>query len=275
MRMVIGDALHSLTDLGSGGAAAGRQRIPRRREDAPRGQPGLVGGPSAVRGGQSPDRQHGAQGRRLHLPGTQPDHRRHPRDRRGRRRPVLRLHQPARLSTRAGHRRHRIPAADPADHPRTRCRPGVAGARPAEPRRTDLRTGALVDRSPRRRLSLQRRRDHRRRARRVSPQRPDREADRCRTRRTTWCSPPTASPAPRATVIAATLGITDLDADRATSTGSGGRTCCWRCSTRCSPGCSRCPAGICAACSRCPSSEVAELLRGRRHPVDPPRRATI
>ena len=36
------------------------------------------------------------------------------RDRRGRRRPVLRLRQPARLPPRAGHRRHRVPAADAA-----------------------------------------------------------------------------------------------------------------------------------------------------------------
>ena len=28
------------------------------------------------------------------------------------------------------------------------------------------------------------------------------------------------------------------------------RTCCWRCSTRCSQGFSRCPVGICAGCSR-------------------------
>ena len=72
----------------------------------------VVGGPPAVRGRQPPHREHGAQGRRLHLPGTQPDHRRHPRDRRGRCGPVLRLHQPARLPPRAGHRRHRVPPAD-------------------------------------------------------------------------------------------------------------------------------------------------------------------
>ena len=35
-------------------------------------------------------------------------------DRRGRRGPVLRLRQPARLPARAGHRRHRVPAADAA-----------------------------------------------------------------------------------------------------------------------------------------------------------------
>ena len=34
-------------------------------------------------------------------------------------------------------------------------RPRLAGARPAEPRRTDLRTGALVDRPSRRHLHLQ------------------------------------------------------------------------------------------------------------------------
>ena len=33
MRLVIGDVLHSLADLGSGGAAAGRQRLPRRRAE--------------------------------------------------------------------------------------------------------------------------------------------------------------------------------------------------------------------------------------------------
>ena len=51
MRMVIGDVLHSLADLGSGGAAPGRQRLPRRGEEH-RGQPRLVRGPPAVRGGQ-------------------------------------------------------------------------------------------------------------------------------------------------------------------------------------------------------------------------------
>ena len=55
MRLVIGDALHSLADLGTGGAAAGRQRLPRRREERRRAA-GLVGGAPAVRGGEPPHR---------------------------------------------------------------------------------------------------------------------------------------------------------------------------------------------------------------------------
>ena len=62
---------------------------------------------------------------------------------RGRRRPVLRLRQPPRLPPRAGHRRHRVPPAHPAHLAGARGRPGLAGARPAEPRRADLRAGAL------------------------------------------------------------------------------------------------------------------------------------
>ena len=80
MRLVIGDALHSLADLGLRRAAAGRQRLPRRREER-RGHAGVVGGPPAVRGGQPLHRQHGAQGRRVHLPGAEPDDRRHQDDR--------------------------------------------------------------------------------------------------------------------------------------------------------------------------------------------------
>ena len=76
MRLVIGDALHSLGDLGSGALrldANGFLGV----EKSARGLPGLVGGPSAVRGGEPADREHGPQGRRLHLPGAQPHHRRH------------------------------------------------------------------------------------------------------------------------------------------------------------------------------------------------------
>ena len=47
MRLVIGDALHALADLGSRRAAAGRQRLPRRREDR-RGLAGVVGGAPAL-----------------------------------------------------------------------------------------------------------------------------------------------------------------------------------------------------------------------------------
>ena len=46
-------------------------------EKSAEGTPGLVGGPPAVRGGEPAHRQHGAQGRRLHLPGAEPHHRRH------------------------------------------------------------------------------------------------------------------------------------------------------------------------------------------------------
>ncbi len=81
MRLVIGDALHSLADLGSGGLRLDANGFLGRGEERGGGQPGLVGGPPAVRGGEPPDRQHGAQGRRVHLPGAQPDHRRHPGDR--------------------------------------------------------------------------------------------------------------------------------------------------------------------------------------------------
>ena len=76
MRLVIGDALHSLGDLGSGALrldANGFLGV----EKSADGLAGLVGGSPAVGGGQPADRQHGAQGRRLHLPGAQPDHRRH------------------------------------------------------------------------------------------------------------------------------------------------------------------------------------------------------
>ena len=110
MRLVIGDALHSLGDLGSGALrldANGFLGV----EKSPGGLAGLVGGPPAVRGGQPADRQHGPQGRRLHLPGAQPDHRRHQELVRTRRRPVVRLRQPSRLPPRDGHRRHRVPPA--------------------------------------------------------------------------------------------------------------------------------------------------------------------
>ena len=109
----IGDALHSLTDLGSGALRLDANGFLGVEKSAAEGA-GLVGGPPAVRGRQPPHRQHGAQGRRVHLPGAEPDDRRHPRGRRGRRRPVLRLRQPPRLPPRAGHRRHRVPAADAA-----------------------------------------------------------------------------------------------------------------------------------------------------------------
>ena len=56
MRLVIGDALHSLADLGTGGTAAGCQRVPGRRENRRRGQHRVVGRPPAVGGRQPSDR---------------------------------------------------------------------------------------------------------------------------------------------------------------------------------------------------------------------------
>ena len=51
--------------------APGRQRLPRRGEEH-RGHARLVRGPPAVRGREPAHRQHGAQGRRLHLPRAEP-----------------------------------------------------------------------------------------------------------------------------------------------------------------------------------------------------------
>ena len=106
-------------------AAAGRQRLPRGGAEHRR-LTGLVGGPPAVGGGQPADRQHGPQGRRLHLPGAQPVHRRHRAQLGAGRGPVVRLRQPTGLPPRHGHRRHRVPPADPAPvaEPRasSRCR---------------------------------------------------------------------------------------------------------------------------------------------------------
>ena len=76
MRLVIGDALHSLTDLGAGALrldANGFLGV----EKSAEGSAGLVGGPPAFGGGQPSDREHGAQDGRLHLPGTEPHYRRH------------------------------------------------------------------------------------------------------------------------------------------------------------------------------------------------------
>ena len=79
MRLVIGDALHSLGDLGTGGLrldANGFLGV----EKSGEGATGLVGGPSAVGGGEPVHRQHGAQGRRVHLPGAEPHDQRHQED---------------------------------------------------------------------------------------------------------------------------------------------------------------------------------------------------
>ena len=62
----------------------------------------------------------------------------------------------------------------------------------------------------------------------------------------------------------------DHDRRRPTPPGSAARTCCWRCTTRCSRACSRCPAGTSAACSRCRPPRWPTLLVQRRHPLDQP-----
>ena len=153
MRLVIGDALHSLGDLGSGALrldANGFLGV----EKSTEGGPGLVGGAPAVGGGEPAHREHGPQGRRVHLPGAEPHHRRHQEHPGARRRPLLRLHQPARLPARAGDGGHRVPAADDEPRPRRGRRHGLPRARPAEPRRDDLRAGPLRDAARRRHVHL-------------------------------------------------------------------------------------------------------------------------
>ena len=153
---------------GSRRAAAGRQRLPRRREDR-RGLARVVGGAPAFGGRQPPDREHDPQDGRVLLPGAQPGHGRHQGDGGVRRGPVLRLRHAPRLPPRAGHGRHRVPAADAEPQPRARDRPRLARARAAEPRRAHARARALLGPPPRRPVHLPRRGDDRRRARRAHP----------------------------------------------------------------------------------------------------------
>ena len=80
MRLVIGDALHSLADLGTGGLRLDANGFLGAEKTAAE-EHRVVRGPPAVRGRQPPDREHGPQSRRIHLPGAQPHHRRHPRHR--------------------------------------------------------------------------------------------------------------------------------------------------------------------------------------------------
>ena len=79
MRLVIGDALHALADLGSGALrldANGFLGV----EKSAEGLPGVVGGSSPVGSRQPADRQHDPQDGRVLVPGAQSDHRRHPDD---------------------------------------------------------------------------------------------------------------------------------------------------------------------------------------------------
>ena len=144
-----------------------------------------------------------------------------------------------------------------------RRRPRLARARAAEPRRADLRAAALVAGPLRRPVPLPRR------ARSPAPT----SATPCAS---DMCRHLTGDAAPynlvfttngiactTATVIAASLGITDLSTidERRHRPHPHARTCCWRCTTRCSRGSSRCRAGTCAACSRCPRTRCPSCWR--------------
>ena len=74
MRLVMGDALHSLHDLGAGALrldANGFLGLEKSVADTP----ARLGGAPSLRGRQPDDREHGAQARRLHIPGAEPGHR--------------------------------------------------------------------------------------------------------------------------------------------------------------------------------------------------------
>ena len=138
-----------------GRPAAGRERLPRRREERGGGAR-VVGGPSALGGREPLHRVDDPQDGRVLLPGAEPVDGRHQDDGRVRRRSVLRLRQPARLPPRARHRRHRVPAPDAEPRAGHGHRPGVAGPRDAEPRRAHARARALLHRPPRRSVPLAR-----------------------------------------------------------------------------------------------------------------------
>jgi hypothetical protein len=148
MRLVIGDALHSLGDLGSSAL----------RLDAN----GFLGVEKSVAG----------------MPAWSEGH--HPRHRAGGSGPLVRLHQPPRVPPRSRDGRHGVPAAHAAHFSRARRGAGEPRARPAEPRRAHLRARALGHPAQCRHLRVPRRGDQRRPARRDDPRRPDRAPDRRR-----------------------------------------------------------------------------------------------
>ena len=129
------------------------------------------------------------------------------------------------------------------------CRAGVAGARAAEPRRDDVRAGALRRRAQGRRVRLPRRAADRRPAGGDDPPGSDRPASPATTGPTTPPSPRTGSPPPprrSSPPRSATPTCPELSEDDVER--SSRRICCWRCSTPGSPACSPCPAGTCAGC---------------------------
>ena len=78
-RLVIGDAVHELGVLGDGMLRLDANGSARHRARRPNGRV-WSDGPSAVADGESAHRRHGAQARRLHVPGARAAARRHARD---------------------------------------------------------------------------------------------------------------------------------------------------------------------------------------------------
>ena len=177
MRLVIGDALHSIGDLGSGALrldANGFLGVEKSSDDSPAWSEGHPLSEAANQLIASMVRKVGGfTFQELNL--TIDDIKNSVR---AWRRPVLRLRQPARLSPRAGHRRHRVPAAHPERGAQARRRAGQAGARAAEPRRDDLRAGPLRHPALGGDLRLPGSGVHRRSAGDPDPGRSDRAADR-------------------------------------------------------------------------------------------------
>ena len=131
-----GDALHSLGTLGERMLrldANGFLGI----EVGPERRPRLVRGPPAVGHVQPAHRRPGAQARRLHVPGAQPDARGHQGHVAGRRGSLLRLRHPPRLPPRARHRRCRVPAAHAG-----RCSRPTRSIRPASSTRCRITTSS-------------------------------------------------------------------------------------------------------------------------------------
>ena len=233
--------------LGLGRTPAGRQRFPRGGEER-RGTAGLVRGAPVVPGGQPAHRQHGAQGRRLHLPGTEPDHGRHQGHLGGRARPVLRLHHPAGISTRLRHRRHRFLRLTLREAMRIGIDQAVARPRLAEPRRDDLRAGAFRHQAQGRQLHLRRSRipgsdlaEHIRQTLRDKLTEPAADynlvftTERNRLHHGNRHRGDTRDRGSR------------CGHRRSRSGRSARRICCWRCTTPSNPACSPSPAGTCAA----------------------------
>ena len=172
MRLVMGDALHALADLGSGALRLDANGFLGVEKSAEGGMPAWSEGhPLSEAANQliaSMIRKTGGFSfQELNL--TIDDIR----TMSGvRRRSLLRLRQSPAYHHALVMARHRVPAPHPAPVGRRRGGAGLAGARPAEPRRTHPRARALRRRTRRRRVPLPRQADHGRRSRRADPLRP-------------------------------------------------------------------------------------------------------